>query len=104
MDATKSDELYKKACDLWEFLRDSYSRDEDEWERGVYMILGDLRRALKHDPAHAAALRMVVEMIGDGLGAYEEAADEAEKLVQLDPANAGSVALRDRMRNRAAKK
>ena len=39
MDPTKSDEFYKKACDLWEFLRDSFSRGEDEWERGVYMIL-----------------------------------------------------------------
>ena len=43
-------------------------------------------------------------MIGDHLGAYEEAADEADKLVALDPANAKHIALRDRMRQRAGKK
>jgi hypothetical protein len=100
MDLQKSNELYLKAYKFWDFLRDSYSRNEDEWERGIYMILGDLKAAMEHNPANLDALCMRVEMIGDQLGAYEEALEEAEKLVQIAPDNAEYNKLCDRIRQR----
>jgi hypothetical protein len=104
MNAQKSQEFYDKACKFWEFLRDSYSRDEDEWSRGIDMILNDLAAAVKHNPSNLDALRMRVEMIGDQLGAYEEALEEAEKLAKLAPEKMEYRELCDRMRQKMNKR
>ncbi len=103
MDAEKSRELYVKACKFWEFLRDSYSPDEDEWERGIDVILGDLKKALKADPNNLDARRLRVEMIGDQLGAYVEALAEADKLVSQAPDNPAFRELQTRMRRQVKK-
>jgi tetratricopeptide (TPR) repeat protein len=101
MDVQKSNEFYMKACEFWEFLRYSFDRDEEEWERGIYIILDDLNAAVKHNPGNVDALCMRVEMISDHLGAYEEALEEAEKLVKIAPDNAQYIKLRDRIRQHA---
>lgn len=64
----KSNELFLKAAEFWNILRTSFDQGENEWKRGIYVILSDLAEALEQNPRNIEAQRMRVEMIADKLG------------------------------------
>lgn len=101
LDPAQSAFLVGQARRFFDFLRQSYSSDEKEWEPGIYIVIADLRSAIAIDPNNLEARRMLVEMIGDQLGAFEEALEEANQLALRAPEQAAVLILRDRIRARA---
>lgn len=99
MDEAKSRELLERAEMELEVLKSMF--DEVDYEGGVYNILGTLVEALKADPNNVAASVMRVRLIGDELGAFAEAFEEADALAKREPGDPALAVLRERMRLRA---
>lgn len=102
--ADTSDEVlsFPQILDLWDVLRSSYFRDEPEWESGIYRLLDYLQHLLKIAPKTLDARELRIRLIGNELGAYREALEEAETLVQLAPENSAYQALREEIRQKAS--
>src|SRR4051794_13885664 len=101
MDSKRSAELYEEACLFWDVLTGSFDRDELDWDEAIHNnILGPLAEAFSLDPNNLDVRRMRIEMIGEEMGAYEEALEEAEELVLRAPNHVGYRELRDRIQKK----
>ncbi len=80
--------LLQEAQELWDVLnslRDDFEPGTGDFEARVYDVIAHIDAALSLERNFAQALALKVQLMTDELGAYEEAVQEAERLVQIAP-------------------
>ncbi|MEI2783919.1 MAG: tetratricopeptide repeat protein [Candidatus Competibacter sp.] len=81
--ATVAD-LYARACQQW---REAVELDLHRSEDIVYGLMPLLVQGLGHDPDHLPSLDLLSDMLME-VGAYDEAVEFAEKMLDLAPDDA----------------
>lgn len=76
-----ADELYNQARTVW---TDAIELDLFDDKASIRRVAGILERAVRVDPAHTAALGMLVDLLA-ALTAYAEAEEYARRVVGLEP-------------------
>lgn len=96
--------LLQEAKDIWGVLnsmRDEFEEGTGDFEARVYDVFDYINAALSLDQNFDEALAMKVQLMAAELGAYEDAVEEAERLVQIAPNNpkyqAMLIAIRDKL-------
>lgn len=80
--------LLQEAQTLWDVLnslRDDFEEGTGDFEARVYDVITYLDAALGLDQNFDEALALKVQLMTNELGAYEEALEEAERLVEIAP-------------------
>ncbi|MFO1371994.1 MAG: hypothetical protein U1F42_06235 [Candidatus Competibacteraceae bacterium] len=83
METTTATALYSQAHQQWREVVELGLHDSEDV---VYGIIPLLARALSLDPDHLPSLDLLSDLLME-VGAYEEAAEFAEKMLSLAPAN-----------------